>query len=267
MDLEKCPRCGIAWTGGDKCPHCKFVPIGVGLDKSTKKKKKKKRSYAEPGSSKSLFGFVFILMLGGAAYVYQPWKDDWEMLRSLTGKGRHHSLVGRWQVIKTVATNPEKAWVAKDTIQSGSLLFTDKGIVKIDLLNDHSETVANGKFEQQGTIVAMRDVRTTGDTGDQIPPVISMNLAWTGEDTVVVMDKSQAIYLKRAKKNGNPLKFMQMALKKGVKPDESMVPEQMRGVIGSMKRSLEEAGSDSESSGAASGSSDNSGAATGSSEN
>ena len=173
------------------------------------------------------------------------------------GQGRHHSLVGRWQVVKTVASNPDKAWVAKDTVQTGTMQFSDKGSVKIDLVNDHSETVADGKFEQQGTIVVMRDVRTTGDTGDQIPSVIDMNLAWTGEDTVVVMDKSQAIYLKRAKRNGNPLKFMQMALKKGAKPDESMVPEQMRGVIGSMKRSLEEAGADNENAAPASGGSEN----------
>jgi len=46
--------------------------------------------------------------------------------------------------------------------------------------------------------------------------------------------------LKR-RKTGNPLtRFMQMGLRKDEKPDDGNAPSEMRGVIGDMKRSMQE---------------------------
>ena len=240
MDLDRCPKCGLPWTGGDYCPSCKFVPIGVGLDKLPKKKKKRHRKYVEPGSSRGFLTFIFCGLTAFGCYKYQPWTDDWEMVRALFGQGKHHSLVGHWQVVKAIAVKSDKAWVAKNKIQKGTLDFTAKGNVKIDLINDESETIASGKYEQKGVKVAMRDVTTTGDIGDSVPRIIDMNLAWTGNDLVVAMDKSQAIYLKRKKTGGSILTFMQMGLRKDEKPDDGKVPGEMRGVIGQMNREASE---------------------------
>ena len=240
MDLDRCPKCGLPWSGGDFCASCKFVPIGVGLDKMPKKKKKKNRKYVEPGSSRGLLTFIFLCLAGWGTYKYKPWQDDWELVRSIFGQGRHHSLVGEWQVVKTVTVKPDQAWVGREAVKKGTVKFSDKGAVKIDLIHDSTETLANGKFEQKGVIVAMRDVRTSGDGADSVPTVIDMNLAWTGNDSVIAMDKSQAIYLKRRKSGNSILTFMQIGLRKDAKADDGKVPEQMRGVIGSMKRAAED---------------------------
>jgi len=239
MDLDRCPRCGGKWAGGEFCPNCKFVPIGAGL-KSGTKKKKKVRKYVEPGSSRGFLTLILLCGLGFSAYKYQPWKDDWEFVRAMFGKGRHHSIVGEWEVVKTLAVNKQQGMVARDNVEKGSVKFTEKGSVTLDLLHPQSETTATGLYKVDGTLVAMRDLRSTGDTVASIPNVINMNLAWTGNDNVIAMDKTEAIYLRRRKK-GNPLmRFMQMGLRKDEKPDSGQSAGEMRGVIGDLKRSAQE---------------------------
>jgi hypothetical protein len=239
MDLERCPRCGSKWMGGEFCPNCKFIPIGAGLKPGQKKKKRKNR-YVEPGSSRGFLTFIFLVLVGIGAFKYQPWKDDWEFVRALFGKGRHHSLVGEWEVVKTITINKQQGMVARDNVEKGSFTFTPKGSVNIDLMHPQSQTTAAGKYEVEGTIVALRDLRTTGDSSEDIKTVINMNLAWSGNDNVIAMDKTEAIYLKR-RKTGSPLStFMQMGLKPGEKPDDGKAPSEMRGVFGDMKRSTQE---------------------------
>ena len=225
--------------GGEFCPNCKFVPIGAGLKAGTKKKKKHKK-YVEPGSSRGFLVVVFLGLLGYGTYKYEPWKDDWEFVRALMGQGRHHSLVGEWEVVKTVAFNKQQGMVARDNVRKGSFSFGKKGGVKFELMHPQSQTTASGQYIQEGTVVAMRDLRTTGDAVEPIKPIISMNLAWTGNDNVIAMDKTEAIYLHRRKAGSWLTTFMQMDLKKGAKPDDGKEPEMMRGMVGEMKRSLQE---------------------------
>lgn len=241
MDLDHCPRCGSKWSGGDFCPNCKFVPIGAGL-KHVPKKKKRKAKYVEPGSSRGLFSFVLVGLLGFGAYRYQPWKDDWEIVRAMFGKGRHHSLVGEWEVVKTVAVAKQQGFVARDSVQKGMMKFSDKGLVTMNLVHSESETDASGMYKVDGITVAMEGLRSTGDASDPIPTSVNMNLAWVGNDNVIAMDKTEAIYLHRRKTTGNGslLKFMQMGLRKGEKPDAGQAPAEMRGVIGDMKRSIQD---------------------------
>jgi len=225
--------------GGEFCPNCKFVPIGAGL-KPGQKKKKKKHRYVEPGSSRGFLLFIFIGLVAFGSLRYQPWKDDWELVRALFGKGRHHSLVGEWEVVKTIAINKQQGMVARDNVEKGSFKFTPKGSVSFDLMHPQSQTSASGKYEVEGTLIALKDLRTTGDTSEDIKSVINMNLAWSGNDNVIAMDKTEAIYLKRRKTGSSLSKFMQMGLKPGEKPDDGKVPSEMRGVIGDMKRSAQE---------------------------
>ncbi len=241
MDLDRCPKCGLPWSGGDFCSACQFVPIGVGLDKIPKKKKRKNRRYVEPGSSRGLLTVIFLGLSTFGCIKYQPWKDDWELVKGLMGQGKHHSLVGEWQVTKTVTVKQDQAWVGRDSVKKATVNFTEKGGVKINLFRDEAQVVADGKYEQKGIKVAMRDVRSTGDATNSIPTVIDMNLAWQDNDTVIVMDKSQAIYLHRKKSKNSLLTFMQMGLRKDAKADDGKIPGQMRGVIGNMKRQMAEA--------------------------
>jgi len=187
----------------------------------------------------SLF-FVFLLLVGIGAFRYQPWKDDWEMVRAMFGKGRHHSLVGEWEVVKTIAVNNQQGFVARDNVQKGSFKFTQEGTVNLDLVHPDTETSATGKYVVDGTTVAMRDLQTTGDTSEQIKSGINMNLAWTGSDDVIAMDKTEAIYLHR-RKAGSPLAtFMQMGLRKDEKADGGAAAGELRGVIGETKRAAQE---------------------------
>jgi hypothetical protein len=191
--------------------------------------------------------FVFIGLVVGGAFWYQPWDNDWELVRGLLGQARHHSLVGEWEVVKTISLNNEPGIVARDSVEKGKFKFTKKGEVSFNLVHPASETDANGTYEVEGTTVAMRDLRTRGDSSDTIKNVITMNLAWSGSDDVIAMDKTEAIFLKRHKA-GNPLvRFMQMGLKSGEKPGVDQTDNQTRGVIGPVKRSMQD-GDDSSNS-------------------
>ena len=240
MDLDRFPRCGGEWVrGAEKCPFCQFVPIGAGLKAPTaaeeKKKKKKYRRYAEPGSSKGFLSLIFLGLIGYGAVRYQPWQDDWEMIRSLFGQGRHHSLVGNWEVVKTVASEGEQGLVARDNVKKGLIEFSDKGKVTFSLVHPQSETKASGTYLVSGTQLAFKGLEGSGDGADQFPASLNMSLAWTGADDVVAMDKTEAIYLHRKKSNVSLSTFMQVGLKKKGGEELKDAPE-LRGIFGDVKR-------------------------------
>ena len=162
------------------------------------------------------------------------------MVRAMFGKGRHHSIVGEWEVVKTLAVNKQQGMVARDNVEKGTVKFSKAGTVTLNLIHPQSETTATGQYKVDGISVAMQDLRSTGDTVEDIPRVINMNLAWTGNDNVIAMDKTEAIYLRRHK-TGNPLtRFMQMGLRKDEKPDSGQVPGELRGAFGDLKRSVQD---------------------------
>ena len=241
MDLERCPRCGGEWDGGDICPNCKFVPIGVGLKKTdaqstAKAKKKKYKKYVEPGSANGLLSIVLFGLLGFGAYRYQPWQDDWEMVRSLFGQGRHHSIVGDWEVVKTLAVSRQDRIIARDNVQKGSFTFSKDGAVNIDLVNEESQTTATGTYLVDGTMVALRELQVSGESSEAIPKNVSFNLAWTSSDDVVAMDKTEAIFLHRRKAKGSLATFMQVDLKQGEKLDLGKGSSETRGSFSDIKR-------------------------------
>lgn len=241
MDLDRCPRCGGKWDGGEECPNCKFVPIGAGLKKPTSgaspSKKKKYKRYVEPGSANGLLSLVLFGLLGFGAFKYQPWQDDWEMVRSLFGQGRHHSIVGDWEVVKTLAVSKQDRIIARENVQKGSFNFSRDGSVKIDLVNEQSQTSASGSYLVEGTQIALRELQVTGESSDAIPKNVSFNLAWTSGDDVVAMDKTEAIFLHRRKTKGGLATFMQVDLKEGEKLDPGKAASsETRGSLGDIKR-------------------------------
>lgn len=241
MDLDRCPKCGAAWQGGDVCRNCRFVPIGAGLDKLPKKKKKKARRYVEPGSAQPLLITLFLGLVGFGAYRYQPWTDDWELVRSLMGQGRRHSVVGEWEVVKsvTVKKNPGRL-IGGRPVQRGTLDFSKAGIVKVNLYRGEAKSFGVGKYAVSGQLVALNGIKTSETGAGTIPANVNLKLAWTGPNSVVATDGNEAIYLRR-KSQGSPIaKLMKM----GLKPGNTEVPGAMRGVIATMEKNVAQAQSD-----------------------
>lgn len=235
MDLERCPKCGDAWMGGEKCRKCGFVPIGAGLDKLPKKKKKRARRYVEPGSARGLLTFAVLGLGGYACFAYQPWRDDWELVRALFGQGRHHSVEGDWEIVKTLEFKKGKSVIASTKPSKGTLKFTKDGSVKIDLQRGQRKTAGQGKYLVAGHLLAMNGLKASASEVGPLPTSLKMNLAWTGPNTLVAScNGAEAIYLRRHSK-GNPLvRLMQM----GLKPQKGEVPGQMRGVIATMQNNV-----------------------------
>ena len=239
MDLDRCPKCGAAWQGGDICRNCRFVPIGAGLDKLPKKKKKKARRYVEPGSAQPMLITLFLGLVGFGAYRYQPWTDDWELVRSLMGQGRRHSVVGEWEVVKsiTVKKTPGRL-IGGRPVQRGTFDFSKAGIVKVNLYRGEAKSFGVGKYAVAGQLVALNGIKTSETGAGTLPGSVNLKLAWTGPDSVVATDGNEAIYLRR-KPQGSPIAKL---VKMGLKPGNTEVPGAMRGVIATMEKNVAEAG-------------------------
>ncbi|MGV3615407.1 MAG: hypothetical protein ACO1SV_08760 [Fimbriimonas sp.] len=238
MDLDRCPKCGAAWQGGDACRNCRFVPIGAGLDKLPKKKKRKARRYVEPGSSQGLLLTIFVGVIAFGSYRYQPWKDDWEMMRALVGQGRRHSVVGEWEVVKTMTVKKSgDRLIGNQPIQKGTLAFSKKGTVSLTLVRGKAKSVGAGKYAVTGQLVAMNDIKVTASAAGPLPGKMNLRLAWTGPDTLVAANGSEAIYLRRLRQANPIAKLMQM----GLKPGNAEAPGAMRGVIATMQKNLDQA--------------------------
>jgi len=213
MDLLSCPKCGDAWRkGAEKCLKCGFVPIGVGLDK-IKKKKKRVGRYVEPGSWRGFLSFGTLAGVMTFCAVKQPWTDDWEMFRSLIGQGRHHSVVGEWEIVKTVAVDKSKAVITAQRVNRGTLVFNDKGSVKFSLKGGKQQTEAQGDYVVAGTSLAVRKLSTLDGATWQMPATLNISLAWTGPNSLVAScNGAEALYLRRAEK-GRTNTLVQVGLK------------------------------------------------------
>jgi len=240
MDLERCPKCGSDWQGGDICRKCRFVPIGAGLDKLPKKKKRKARRYVEPGSSRGLLLTLFLGLSAYGTYAYQPWKDDWELVRAMFGQGRHHSLDGEWEIVRTlVVGKASKPVLANLRVSKGALGFSKKGTVKWTLERGTAKTVGLGNFAVAGRDVAITGLKVSPALAGTLPSAVKLSLAWMGPDSLVATTGGgEAIYLRRRKKSNGLVRMMRM----GVKPSEVEIPGQMRGVVATMQGNLDSAG-------------------------
>lgn len=236
MDLDRCPKCGAEWQGGEICRSCRFVPVGAGLEAQPKKKKRKAKRYVEPGSTGPFLTYALLGLIGFGMYRIQPWKDDWEFVRALAGQGRRHSLVGDWEVTKSLSVKQSPAPVSAGT----HVKFNKTGKVKMSLVKGAAKSAAEGEYSVTGQQVAMKEIHTTQTNAGAMPNELSMKLAWTGPDSMVAATDSAAIYMRR-EKQGNPLaRFMQM----GIKPGSAEVPGQMRGVISTMQSNVDKESGD-----------------------
>ncbi len=232
MDLACCPKCGAEWRGGEMCRQCGFVPIGAGLHKLPKKKKKKHGRYVEPGSARGLIFFIFLGLIAFGSWKTQPWNDDWEMVRAMFGQGRRHSLVGQWEMVKTIAVKKDAPPIlVQKGARTGTLDFSKKGAVKIVFADKSGKRVAHGKYVVGGQLVSMSQIQS--DSAEMgVPQRVKMQLAWTGPNTVVAScGGTEAIYLRR-RNAGHPVASL---LRMGLKGGNSDAPGAMRGVIATVQ--------------------------------
>jgi hypothetical protein len=212
MDLGVCPRCGASWRGGDSCNQCHFVAIGAGLDKLPKKKKRKARRYVEPGSTRGLFTTCAVALFVYINVKVQPWQNDWEPIKALFGKGRHHDVQGKWVVEKVIRHQGGLV----GPFDGGRMNFGKDGVIKLRLLKGSSEVDAKGSYLQKGTLLAINDLGASGNPDQTLPTSLEMKLIWNGsENSLIAQDGGELVFLRRKDSANAMSKFLQLALKPG----------------------------------------------------
>jgi hypothetical protein len=222
------------------CRNCRFVPIGAGLDKLPKKKKRRVRRYVEPGSSRPFLTFAFLGLFAWGCVQYKPWEDDWELVRALMGQGRHHSVVGKWEVVKHVTIKTGgKPLIGRRVIEKGLLTFGDKGKVSVTFVQGTKKTAASGRYSVTGHLVSMNEIKTSSTAVGKVPDKLDLRLSWSGPNKLVATNPNEAIYLRRREEGGSTFSgLLQMRLK----PESAKVPGAMRGVIATMEENTRAGG-------------------------
>jgi hypothetical protein len=202
------------------------------------KKKRRKIKYREPGSATGFLSFAFLAVCGFGSVKYQPWTDDWEFFRSLLGQGRHHSIRGEWEVIRSlVLSKKSESLLAKNGIDHGMFSFDGKS-VSVSMLKGEAETKAKGSYEVQGELLTVRGLVPVGESAGTLPRMFVMKLAWNGPETLIAqIPGREALYLRR-KSGGELTKFFSMGMKPGSK---NAIPGEMRGIIAEMESAGREA--------------------------
>ncbi len=236
MDLSQCPRCHTRWSGGDFCGSCGFVPIGAGLKGQAKKKKKKGR-YVEPGSGRGSLIFILLVGIGGGAFYYKPWQEDWALVRYWMGQGHIHSVKGQWNIVKATALRPDAQTIFANKIGAGSLKFDDKNGVKFELGTTLDKVDVNAVYVVNGRSVFISKMSSESGT-NPLPGSIHLDLTWQGPDTIVAsVSKDELVYLQRRPEKSGLARMLQFR----VKPDSNVaVPSQMQGIIKGLDKQMKE---------------------------
>lgn len=239
MDLERCPKCGNRWIAGhEKCIECGYAAIGAGLKNAPKRKKKRAGRYVEPGSMRGLLGFILLGGIGFGCFKYQPWEDDWEMVRAWMGQGRHHSIVGEWEILRALRVNKEKPVVlAQAGIKQGTINFSKAGDVKLILNPSGEKATASGRYVVSGELVAVNSVKSSTD-GLGIPTSMKMMLAWNGPDDLIASVGGEALYMRRLDPKATLTNMMKLGLSGGKSGE---VPGGMKAVVTKMGDQLSKA--------------------------
>lgn len=235
MDLEKCPRCGAKWPGGDFCGSCGFVPIGAGI-KNDKKKRKRRGKYVEPGSMRGSLAILFVGIIGIGAWVYKPWREDWALVRYWLGQGHIHNVAGEWDIVKAVSLKRGQSTLIAQRAAGGYFKFADKGKMKLTLRTANEDVSGEGLYKANGRNVSVVNLRTK-DGVAKLPTTMNLALSWQNPDTVVAsVSPNEVVYLRRRKEKGGLANLFHF----GMKPSGSVgVPEPMKGVISSLKKQIE----------------------------
>jgi protein-tyrosine-phosphatase len=99
---------------------------------------------------------------------------------------------------------------------------------------------AKGGYIVDGTFIALKNLQTSGDESEALPKMLTMNLVWNDSDSVIAMDKTEAVYLRRRKKGNALSTFMQMTVKRDEATQQVKDSPEVRGVFGEVTRSAQE---------------------------
>jgi len=213
------------------------VPIGAGL-KDVKKEKKKAGKYVEPGSGRGCLLTVLFGLGAFGCFKYQPWQDDWELVRGWFGKGRHHSVVGEWQIVKTLLTRRDKpAVLGQVGIKTGSINFSKTGSVKMVFNATSNKSTASGAYQVNAVTLGISNLKPSSPN-IHLPKTLVMQLAWTGPDMMVATVGSEAVYLRRKEEKTPIAKLMKFGLSKG---KEGEAPGQFGSIVDNLSNQLKAA--------------------------
>ena len=234
MDLDRCPRCQAKWSGSDFCGACGFVPIGAGLKGAPKKKKRRSR-YVEPGSARSFFSLVVAGGIGFGCYKYQPWQNDWAVIRYLLGQGHVRKVDGDWDIVKAVSLKPGKPTVIASHVSGGYFKFANKENVKVCLFQGDDEMEATGLYQANGRKITVVNLRTQ-DGAAKLPTSMVLLLTWQGPDTVIAaISPNELLYMQRRKAKSGLAGLVQLKVKYD---GTTAVPDGMRSPFDKMKKGI-----------------------------
>jgi hypothetical protein len=177
--------------------------------------------------------------IGFGSYRYQPWADDWELVRGWFGQGRHHSIVGEWEILRALRFKSDKpAVLAQAGVKQGTFNFSKDGDVKLVLNPSGSKTTAKGRYVVSGLLVAVNSVKSTSSDLN-IPTSMKMSLAWNGPDDLIASVGGEALYMRRVDSKSTLANMMKLGLSGG-KSGEA--PGGMKSVVTKMGDQISAAG-------------------------
>ena len=215
VDLEKCPKCGKAWSGGEFCSDCGFVPVGAFLKAQPKKKKKKHRKYREPGGSTGFLSLVFLACLGYVAVANKVWSNNFQPIRELIQGPQPGNLRGTWTVVQSVIPADGRSEFARESTRTMTFRFEDDGKVAIDIRGELEATKASGTYRVEAQNLVL-EALTFDPPGTQVyPDTASVLLSWSGPDALIAtVGNSETLYLRRDAKADQPMQRLKADVSK-----------------------------------------------------
>jgi hypothetical protein len=159
--------------------------------------------YTPTGYILLLVALTFVLL--GAQY--QPWRNDWEIVRTFYGEEEMESPYGAWNIGKAAVLGPEDQLIGEPL--QGRVTFLSGGKLQLDLLRANLGVSAAGKCTISGNTVLvteMKSIQVTGHGQGTLPKSFRMQLSWQTPDFMVAEVISQPaqhelLYLTRIKDN------------------------------------------------------------------
>lgn len=186
----------MTWvTGDEKCRWCGFVPIGAGLWTVSVTSQ---RRIGPPGSVGS-YAFAFLLLAVMAfAIEVRPWRNDWEWLRIQTGDERPTSVVGTWQIERSVPVDVPGGPETPEGLQ-GSMVFTPAGKVRLVFMRDVRAIDVAGTYAVYGNVVYLRNLQSVDPDGDApLPPVVRLRLRPQSDGRIIArIEQQEELTLRR----------------------------------------------------------------------
>lgn len=153
----------------------------------------------DPGSRA---GFAFTLIILSALTLgaeTAPWSNDWEKIRVMFGDAPSVSLVGNWTITRASMLDESGATLSAPDALRGDLAFFPGMKVELSFTRGPATLKAKGTYSAHGDTVYLHRMEPVVGDRRSVPPEVTMELTWTGENTVIAeVEHSEVIYLQRS---------------------------------------------------------------------